>query len=70
MLTWQQKRAGVAQYGTEKEKAAFAELFSARMASLRERKNTLSGMDPTDAGFPGNPSCPSGRPDHPPVRAG
>eukprot|EP00976_Prorocentrum_cordatum_P075886 1182078-Prorocentrum_minimum.AAC.1 len=22
------------------------------------------------AGFPGNPSCPSGRPDHPPVRAG
>eukprot|EP00959_Pyramimonas_sp_CCMP1952_P102152 2136720-Pyramimonas_sp.AAC.1 len=22
------------------------------------------------AGFPRNPSCPSGRPDHPPVRAG
>eukprot|EP00959_Pyramimonas_sp_CCMP1952_P468396 9493190-Pyramimonas_sp.AAC.1 len=22
------------------------------------------------AGFPGNPICPSGRPDHPPVRAG
>eukprot|EP00976_Prorocentrum_cordatum_P084255 1185576-Prorocentrum_minimum.AAC.1 len=36
------------------------------------RKRELVEVTPTymAAGFPGNPSCPSGRPDHPPVRAG